>query len=799
MGQAPPHIHYMELPHAALKIQKAWTRHVHAKFVSHALKLKNLDICRIKSQFRPFEFRAYMFSTPVSLILYNFTFFLSKILVLMKHQRRFHGASPKRAHAEESSCQINREFRNLLFAYKDQIASAYIHACCGKQILTSLEFPETEMEIERDLWSVSQTFVNNLEAFLLHIGIRTKQNDQAFFFEDEEYLMDTADGQIETVILSFKDYISRHFTWKDELKQMRLFTLENAIYAVEKMKCLKHLSLESSRCIEFKYEFYKAKYMESICHLPNQAEVWKSVQDNMLKVKKGIEVDPKGRIPQRLIKAFTEMKNPMGFSTEQILHEVLINVNFQVSCRQTPDDLNFSHIFDDMHSELEYALHAVALKKPYSLVCLRRFLHQLQEEFAKIEVFQEEELHHHSATRLQVSDSERFQAPVFFHEIQQHYIEKFDPKKFIFIFQKTVGNFHIALLAMCYPHLYSGIKEMDELKKIWPNIQQKLRRPDLFSEKGKDLDFIIDCFAFLFDELNAVKTISTNNKISINALSIHRIGITEECLYFQERHHTETPRLKEHIAKTLDSIEGHSNDQLSEILCNDAKLAKFIQHVCIRIVCLDVHSIFCHTHLAQADALEENPANLIPSVLGNTYETSKLAYPETLDLDTEKLNVLRTSTHNAIVYLSFFHTILEFAKTQRHSSTFFNIIHMENFFFDTEVLTVPLFATFLKEKTSFQETQVLHLTQAFILALDKTCALYQRMKGTVHRFWADIFDTNQSSMQELEYMRDFAAACCVKFLKPKKEILDKIIDIQIRAYGNIYLEYVKNIMAVVEE
>jgi len=324
----------------------------------------------------------------------------------------------------------------------------------------------------------------------------------------------------------------------------------------------------------------------------------------------------------------------------------------------------------------------------------------------------------------------------------------------------------------------------------WADLNNKFENSKRYEgDMEMVFSFMTDCFIFIFDEMNMLKALITNDQIKRNKAAIQQMGFLEEANNFSRRH-TTTSRLELWIKKTMQHIESNAymltvQENLQNPEIEDTTCHRIIGWLLIRVICsLPVSQLFeFPVQHFSVEILE----SLIPTKLVNSIQFRRAEYPECLDLDTEEINILRVVNHNAAIFLSFFHMILELAKSYAP-----DLIKIENFMLNTEVLNVQVFASFLKNKTSYDTMDQLRFTQCFLFCLDQESFIYLRMKSAIERWWFRAVDYQEYNMPELDYMRSFAAACCIKLLKPRLEIFQKIVLIQKSVYKQLYVNATHN-------
>lgn len=774
---------------AALLIQNKWFWFVHNKFIESACLLREENIAQQRNKFmKTHDFRSYVFSQNTTQKLELFSKYFSKILLLIKNKRK---SRPDIRQNDNPREIIDIENRKIFSVFGDQIPSAYIHSLYRNESLMSLQHEETQLSIELELLDAADTFILEWDSFIYHITIKARQNTKMFFYEGEEHLLNSTKSLICTLMESFRVFLGKHATWKEEIKEIRLFALENSIYTIQKVKSLKQMSSSNLKIIYLKDDFFNAKFKEHIAHLPFKGKILKDVQEQILKIRKDIELFPEVTIPRRLRNFYADIRDVQLNNVDVMMHEILLENVYEVSYIPVLEDINLSHIFDDLYAELCCAMTFSKRSKPYSLVFLCRFLHQLYCDTTKIEDFYSREV---MATNLS-KPKLTFQPIKIFCLIRDLIVMNTPFETFWHEFSSFWINLHEFLACIGLRLIFFGLGPdyPTAFRKASAKFVSKFQNPHPYQQDITiTFSFIIDCFVFLFDEISMLKTLCTNEKIKRNFISAHMFGYIEELNNFKKRHDS-TNRLEQWISKTC-----------KEVLSPDMMVVfhKKIKHLETRDTMLKtatkwlLWNVICSLPISQMFSMPDSSAftleaieNIIPGNVFNTHKYARLTYPETLDLDTERINKLRIINHNAAVYLGFFHTILPFAR-----ANLVDIIMIENLMFETEALTIQAFASFLKQKTRFNMAEQLQLTQCFMLCRDEQNAIYLRMKDSISRFWFNALSTAYFKIPELDYMLTFATACIVKYLKPNMHILEQIIKLQVNVYKNLHFKYIMDVV-----
>ena len=769
---------------AAQLIQKTWFWFVHRKFVQSAHMLRQENIAQQKNKFvKTHDFRSYIFSQHVREKIETYSKSFNHILLMINNKRQ----SSSKIVSSENSNELDIENRKIFSVFSDDIMIAYIHSLFRNQSLMSLQFEETELLIERELVNAADTFIHEWDSFIFHVTIRAHQNKSIFFYENEQYLLNSSKSLICTLMESFKVFLVKNATWKEEIKELRLFALENSIYTLQKVKSLKQISCSNLKIIYLKEDFFRAKFKEHIANLPFKGNILKDLNEQVLKLRKDIELFPETTIPQRLRTCYTDICDVQLNSMDVMMHEVLLENVYEIPFVSILEDINLSHIFDDLYAELCCATTFFKRKKTYSLVFLSRYLHQMYADVKKIEEFYGREI---LATNL--SKPELLYEPTkIFYLIQDLIVMNKPFESFWYEFSKFWMNLHEFLACIGLRLIFFGLGPdyPSKFREASSQFLIKFNSPHLYNHNTTvTLSFIVDCFAFLFDEISMLKTLCTNEKIKRNYTTVHIFGFVEELNNFKRRSDS-TTRLEYWIRKTCsDVLSGEMVSAFHQKIKNLETREKMTKTVTKWVL----WNVICSHPISQMFAMPDCTAftletieNIIPGNLFNTHKYTKLTYPETLDLDAERINKLRIINHNAAIYLAFFHTILPFARTH-----LVDIIIVENLIFDTEALTVQGFASFLRHKTKFNMQEQLQLTQCFMLCRDEQNTVYLRMKDSISRFWFNALTISIFKMPELDYMLIFATACIVKYLKPNIPTLERMINLQVNVYKNIYFKYI---------
>jgi len=355
---------------ATLIIQRKWRQFVHRAFVDSVRALKEEDVIQQKKRFSKFsDFRAYIFSDVVR----------QKHTLFAKHLRRF-------IFQLDSALDTKiKEHSEVLVASCEDISSAYLYVLFKNQTLTSLDQPQSELKIERELYDAAETFVHGWDSFIFHVVLKARNETTTFFYENEEHLLDRTSDLLLYLVDNFKIYREKYEAWKHQIQEMRIFGVENAVYTLQKLKSIYHSSSYNEVMTLQKESFFKNRFLESLSYFPMKTIVWKNMNEQTLKLQKEYLLFPEKFLPERDRMSYSEIRDDHCLTPEILLHKLLLDDGFRVPFVATADDMSFSHIFDDIFAELCFAKKMHQSKRQFSLLFLNRFLHQLQCDVAKLQ------------------------------------------------------------------------------------------------------------------------------------------------------------------------------------------------------------------------------------------------------------------------------------------------------------------------------------------------------------------------------------------------------------------------------